>query len=161
MSTTFRDPRKPKVSSGRAMIAEDFFVNYSFLDWYGFSPTLGVDFISFSEGRIGRSDNPLKFEKRKDKVGKSIYVLTGGWKSKETMIHITPDIERIDLLLKDDLIYFLVRSGDEDEIYPDTYEHILSLAWKDEGNWYYAKPFRDETYKKDASTGQYYQIRRR
>jgi len=142
------------------MISEPFLVQYGFLDWYGFKPRVGPKFLEISEGRIGRSDNPLTI-RHVEKAGKSRTVVRGGWKSETTRIPITPEVSRVDLVVRGDNLYFLVRSDDEREIYPDTYEHLLSLLWKDEGLWHYATPLRDKTYQKDVSTGQHNHIRRR
>jgi hypothetical protein len=102
------------------------------LDWHGLHVSMEDNTMIVSEGRIGLSYNPLTIVD--DCVG-------GGWYVKTTQFNID-NIERVDILMKGDNTYFLLRSQDMDEIYPDEYELLLSLAFKSGDEWFYYRPRR-------------------
>lgn len=106
-------------------------------NWYGLNVTISGNIFHVSQGRIGRFENPLC--KRDGKI-------VGGWYVKETTYTMPPEIRQVDIMLKDDNTYVLFRSSDPSEVCPAEYELLLSLAWKEGGQWYSVKPRREASH---------------
>lgn len=118
-------------------------VIYGAHDWYGLDVHIDQTHLRIKKGRIGNTTNPLQC----DFEGKKI---TGGWFVPSTQVPLSPEIERIDILHKENKAYVMLRSSDDRETYSDDYVLLLSLAWKEDGIWHITVPDRGEEYEKDA-----------
>ncbi len=105
------------------------------LDWYGFYPIFDGNTLTVSEGRIGRSDNPIIITNEG---------INGGWYLEKQKIVLKENDTRIDIMLDshEGDIFFLVRSDSLFEIYAQRYELIVRLAWKEDDQWFVVIPER-------------------
>ena len=103
------------------------------LDWVGFVPSLDDSLLIVTEGRIGRTDNPL------------IYIdqaVDGGWYLESQEIDLRSDDARIDIMLDtyENDIFFLVRTDDPSETHTQRYELLIRYGWRERDDWYVSVP---------------------
>lgn len=104
------------------------------LDWEGLSVSQDKNTLVVEPGVVGNSDNPLH---------------SGGWTFTGATIELQPNDETVEVILYDDDVCLLVRSGDPNETFPEELNTLFLLSWKEDGMWVCHYPKRGSQYGED------------